>query len=296
VMDEHFEPRPLPPEPFANSLGVHTGRPELIEIEIDSRAADYVREREWHRSQEIIEREDGSLLVRLCVCDDRPLRSWNHSLGPMARVSSPAKLAQELFDEIEQTRERYQPRFKFEMRRIPPSRRCSSRRCRFAQSGRRRHDKAWAAFSRTRFVQLEQPSLPHARKVSVERPDESAVLRGERTDQQVAEAEALPLWCDLVNPLIDQRPRLLTRVGHRQGRQRPAEHRQIALGCAPQDLEPHRQRQRDLIGVKQGREHARFTAGSVAQRRNPDGRVDDDHVCRVLGRRRLRAVSTSSRT
>jgi hypothetical protein len=37
----------------------------------------------------------------------------------MARVSSPAKLAQELFDEIEQTRERYQPRFKFEMRRMP---------------------------------------------------------------------------------------------------------------------------------------------------------------------------------
>jgi predicted DNA-binding transcriptional regulator YafY len=119
VMDEHFERRPLPSEPFANSLGVHTGRPELIEIEIDSRAANYVREREWHRSQEIIDREDGSLLVRLCVCDDRPLRSWIHSLGPMARVVSPAKLAQEMFDEIEQTRERYQPRFKFEMRRMP---------------------------------------------------------------------------------------------------------------------------------------------------------------------------------
>src|SRR6476659_981341 len=44
VMDEHFEPRPLPPEPFANSLGVHTGTPELIEIEVDARAADYVKE------------------------------------------------------------------------------------------------------------------------------------------------------------------------------------------------------------------------------------------------------------
>jgi hypothetical protein len=37
----------------------------------------------------------------------------------MARVVSPARLAQEIFDEIEQTRERYQPRFKFEMRRMP---------------------------------------------------------------------------------------------------------------------------------------------------------------------------------
>jgi hypothetical protein len=86
-----------------------------------SGAEEHKSEREWHRSQEILEREDGSLLVRLCVCDDRPLRSWNHSLGPMARVSSPAKLAQELFDEIEQTRERYQPRFTFEMRRMATS-------------------------------------------------------------------------------------------------------------------------------------------------------------------------------
>ena len=118
VMDEHFEPRPLPPEPFANSLGVHTGSPEPVEIEIDARAADYVKEREWHRSQEIVEREDGSLLLRLCVCDDRPLRSWIHSLGPMARVVSPARLAREIFDEIDEARERYQPRFKFEMLRM----------------------------------------------------------------------------------------------------------------------------------------------------------------------------------
>jgi predicted DNA-binding transcriptional regulator YafY len=120
-MDEHFEPRPLPPEPFGNSLGVHTGSPELVEIEIDPRAAAYVREREWHRSQEILEREDGSLLVRLCVCNDRPLRSWILSLGAMARVVSPAGLAQQIFDEIDEARERYQPRFKLEMLRMPAS-------------------------------------------------------------------------------------------------------------------------------------------------------------------------------
>ena len=124
VMDEHFEPRPLPPEPFANSLGVHTGSPELIEIEVDARGADYVKEREWHRSQEIAEREDGSLLLRLCVCDDRPLRSWIHSLGPMARVVSPARLAQEIFEEIQEARDKYMPRLTLDMARmtIPSSR------------------------------------------------------------------------------------------------------------------------------------------------------------------------------
>jgi predicted DNA-binding transcriptional regulator YafY len=59
VLDEHFEPRPLPTEPFADSLGVHTGTPEAIEVEFDSRVAEFVSEREWHRSQEIEVRPDG---------------------------------------------------------------------------------------------------------------------------------------------------------------------------------------------------------------------------------------------
>lgn len=107
VLDEHFEPRPLPPEPFANSLGVHSGSPELVEIEIDADAADYVREREWHRSQEITERRDGSLLLRLCVCIDRPLRSWILSFGPLAHVLAPASLAREIGQELERAMDRY---------------------------------------------------------------------------------------------------------------------------------------------------------------------------------------------
>ena len=109
VLDEQFEPKPLPTEPFANSLGVHTGSAEAIEIEFDPRVADFVKEREWHRSQEIETRADGSLLVRLNVCDDRPLRSWIHSFGPLARVVSPKHLAQQIFEEIDEARDRYLP-------------------------------------------------------------------------------------------------------------------------------------------------------------------------------------------
>jgi predicted DNA-binding transcriptional regulator YafY len=119
-MDELFEPRPLPPEAFANSLGVHTGSPELIEIEVDAREADYVNEREWHRSQEIVEREDGSLLLRLCVCNDQPLRSWILSFGARARVVTPSRLAQEIFEELHEARDRYTPRLAFEMLRMSP--------------------------------------------------------------------------------------------------------------------------------------------------------------------------------
>lgn len=118
VLDEHFELRPLPTEPFADSLGVHTGKPEEIEIEFDARVANFVSEREWHRSQEIEARADGSLLVRLTVCDDRPLRSWIHSFGPLARVVAPARLAREVFQEIEDARELYMPRLTLDMARM----------------------------------------------------------------------------------------------------------------------------------------------------------------------------------
>lgn len=109
VLDEHFEPRPLPPEPFANSLGVHSGSPELIEIEFDASEADYVTEREWHRSQEFVEREGGSVVMRLCVCNDRALRSWILGFGRLARVITPASLARDLEIEFEAAHRRYAP-------------------------------------------------------------------------------------------------------------------------------------------------------------------------------------------
>jgi hypothetical protein len=77
-----------------------------------------VKEREWHRSQEIVEREDGSLLVRLCVCNDRPLRSWILSFGALARVVAPSRLAQEIFEELQEARDRYTPRLMFETLRM----------------------------------------------------------------------------------------------------------------------------------------------------------------------------------
>ena len=36
LMDETFEPRPLPLEPFGDSLGVNTGKPEKIVLEFDA--------------------------------------------------------------------------------------------------------------------------------------------------------------------------------------------------------------------------------------------------------------------
>ncbi len=120
VRDDQFEPRALPPEPFANSLGVFSGSPELIEIQFDASSADYVREREWHRSQEIIDGDDGSILLRLCVSDDRALRAWILSFGASARVLAPARLVNQIHDELLAAGEQYSQRRKFDMLRILP--------------------------------------------------------------------------------------------------------------------------------------------------------------------------------
>lgn len=119
VTDERFDPKPLPAEPFPHSLGVNTGPPERIRIEFDESVAPYIRERQWHASQQIEERTDGSILLTLDVCRDRPLQRWILGFGALARVDSPAALAQEILEAIEAARERYVPRLKFAMAKMP---------------------------------------------------------------------------------------------------------------------------------------------------------------------------------
>ena len=107
LMDGSFEPRPLPMEPFADSLGVHTGTPERVVIEFEPDAAAFVREREWHRSQTIEERGDGGAILILNVCNDQSLRRWVLGFGADARVLEPVALAQEMFEAADRMRRRY---------------------------------------------------------------------------------------------------------------------------------------------------------------------------------------------
>ena len=93
LLDEVFAPRALPVEPFGESLGVNTGKPVEVVIEFAAAAAPFVREREWHRSQQLDDRADGGVTLRLSVCNDYALRAWILGFGPDARVVSPASLA-----------------------------------------------------------------------------------------------------------------------------------------------------------------------------------------------------------
>jgi predicted DNA-binding transcriptional regulator YafY len=107
VGGDQFTPRPLPSEPFADSIGVNSGTPERVEIEFTPETADYIAEREWHRSQQVEERADGSVLLRLDVCVDRPLRTWVLGFGPQARVLTPQALAYDIAAALDAARGRY---------------------------------------------------------------------------------------------------------------------------------------------------------------------------------------------
>jgi predicted DNA-binding transcriptional regulator YafY len=108
LLEEHFTPiEDLPEQAFPHSLGVHTGPPERIEIEFDPAVADYVRGRQWHQSQAICDREDGSLHLTLDVCRDRTLSSWILSFGPFARVLQPVPLAREIGAQLQEASARY---------------------------------------------------------------------------------------------------------------------------------------------------------------------------------------------
>jgi predicted DNA-binding transcriptional regulator YafY len=110
LTDDRFEPKALSEDAFAHSLGVHQGTPELVEIAFEAQMGRYVRDRIWHPSQQIEERPDGGLILRLTVSNDWALRSWILGFGALARVIAPAELEAQILDEVERTRSRYLPR------------------------------------------------------------------------------------------------------------------------------------------------------------------------------------------
>jgi len=107
VMDESFEPRPLPVEPFADSMGVNTGTPETIVVEFERDAAVHLRTRMWHKSQALDELPNGRLRVTLKVCNDYAVRAWVLGFGPSVQVVTPEGLARDVFEAADATRRRY---------------------------------------------------------------------------------------------------------------------------------------------------------------------------------------------
>jgi len=119
LTDRHFHPSGSAGDAFTASLGVNTGKPEAVAVRFTGVAAQHVVEREWHGTQKIETHADGSVVVRLHVCVDFALQAWILSFGPLAQVVEPSRLAERIYEQLQEARDQYAPRL-FEDRGAPP--------------------------------------------------------------------------------------------------------------------------------------------------------------------------------
>jgi predicted DNA-binding transcriptional regulator YafY len=99
VLKQKFaKPADFTPETFfANALGVLGGRGDhQVVIRFSAEAADRVREREWHESQELRERPDGTVELRLRLGALPEVERWVLGWGAAAEVIGPPELRQRL--------------------------------------------------------------------------------------------------------------------------------------------------------------------------------------------------------
>lgn len=107
-MEDSFNPVPnSPSDVFADSLGAFSGTPETVVIEFTAAEAPYVREREFHRSQQIEELPGGKIRLTMNVVIDWELQAWVMGFGPAARVLQPEAFAKRIVESLEETRATY---------------------------------------------------------------------------------------------------------------------------------------------------------------------------------------------
>ena len=78
-----------------DSFGVLTGPGEFdVVICFDELAADYIREKRWHPSQQLTELEDGGVQLRLKLSSLAEIQRWILSWGGRAKVLAPVELTE----------------------------------------------------------------------------------------------------------------------------------------------------------------------------------------------------------
>ncbi len=78
-----------------DSFGVHSGQGEHeVVIRFNPRAADYVREKKWHESQQLRELKSGGVELSLKLSSLAEIERWVLSWGGDATVVKPKELAE----------------------------------------------------------------------------------------------------------------------------------------------------------------------------------------------------------
>jgi proteasome accessory factor B len=78
-----------------DSFGVHSGEGEFeVVIRFNARAADYVREKKWHESQQLRELKGGGVELKMKLSSLAEVQRWVLSWGGDATVLKPRELAE----------------------------------------------------------------------------------------------------------------------------------------------------------------------------------------------------------
>ena len=78
-----------------DSFGVHSGQGEHeVVIQFNPRAADYVREKKWHESQQLRELKNGGVELQLKLSSLAEIERWVLSWGGDAKVLKPRELVE----------------------------------------------------------------------------------------------------------------------------------------------------------------------------------------------------------
>ena len=79
-----------------------------IVIRFDDYEARWIKERQWHLSQQIEELPSGEIILRLKVGGLQEVKRWIMGYGPHAEVLQPENLRAQFKDEVEKMRKIYQ--------------------------------------------------------------------------------------------------------------------------------------------------------------------------------------------
>jgi predicted DNA-binding transcriptional regulator YafY len=106
VLESSFEvPKDFNVSEYARgAFGIAGGAAEDVVLEVAPAVAAYVRERVWHESQQLEERPDGSLVLRMKVAPGFELKSWIKGFLPHVRVVEPASLRDEIAGDLQAAR------------------------------------------------------------------------------------------------------------------------------------------------------------------------------------------------
>ena len=108
LLEDRFTPVDVPAgTAFPDSLGVHSGTPERVELEFRQAVTDYVKARDWHQSQTWRDLPNGGGVMTLDVCVDAALKGWILSFGPTVIVAAPGALAREIAAALDEARSGY---------------------------------------------------------------------------------------------------------------------------------------------------------------------------------------------